>query len=94
MNAFIVTYFSVIGNKMDARIFSEILNCTYRHLTVADEVEKVYSTLVNLCKVDRFSILTMFLSADDKRLVQNLLDFLSQHGKDVPGEIYLHYGLN
>ncbi|KAI4465588.1 rna (rna) polymerase ii associated protein [Holotrichia oblita] len=77
----------VMGNKIDATILSEILNCLYRHFMVADEVGRVYSILLNLSRLQRFCIVAMFLSANDKRLVQNLFDFLKQHGDDLPGHI-------
>lgn len=80
-----------MGNKIDATILSEVLNCLYRHFMVADEVEKVYSILLNLCRLQRFGIVVMFLSADDKRLVQNLLDFLKQHGRDLPQDVKRQY---
>lgn len=76
-----------MGNKIDATILSEILNCLYRHFMVADEVGRVYNILLNLSRLQRFSIVAMFLSTNDKRLVQNLFDFLKQHGDDLPGHI-------
>ncbi|GJQ69909.1 hypothetical protein Trydic_g22451 [Trypoxylus dichotomus] len=81
----------VMGNKIDATILSEILNCLYRHFMVADEVERVYSILLNLCRLQRFCIVSMFLSTNDKRLVQNLFDFLKQHGHDLTEDVKIQY---
>lgn len=80
-----------MGNKIDSTILSEILNCLYRHFMVANEVEKVYNILLNLCRLQRFSIVVMFLSDDDRRLLQNLFDFLKQHGQDLPENVKDQY---
>ncbi|XP_071052848.1 RNA polymerase II-associated protein 3 [Onthophagus taurus] len=83
----------VIGNKLDATMLNEILNCLYRHFTVVHEVEKVYNLLVNLSVLSRFNIITMFLSKNDKILLQNLFNFLRQHGKNIPKNVLGRYNL-
>lgn len=74
-------------------MLSGIINCLYCHFTVASEIEKVFTVLFNLTRVPRFSIIVMFMRQEDRRCVQNLMEFLDQHDKALPEDIKKQYFL-
>lgn len=77
----------VIGNKLDSTMLSNILQCLHQHFAVASEIDKVYAALSSLSNVPRMSIMIMLMSRSDRKCVQNLIDFLTQHDRSLPNDI-------
>lgn len=72
-------------------MFAIILNCLYRHFCVANELDKVHSALINLTNVQRFNIIAMLMSRDDRICARNLIKFLKQHGRTLPEDVIKKY---
>ncbi|KAL3280994.1 hypothetical protein HHI36_004219 [Cryptolaemus montrouzieri] len=77
----------VIGCKLDNDMFSTILKTLCMHFTVAGELEKIRSVLVNIPRLPRFGIISMLMSEQDRNQLNYLISFLYQHGKSLPEEV-------
>lgn len=71
---------SILGNELDGNMFSIILHCLERHFCTSNDTELLNNFLTSLCQVKRFSIMNMFMSNEDKRVIRNILNFLQEHG--------------
>ncbi|XP_071866285.1 spag1 axonemal dynein assembly factor [Bombus fervidus] len=71
---------SILGNELDGNMFSTILHCLERYFCTSSDTELLSNFLKSFCQVNRFSIVNMFMSREDKRVIKNILNFLEEHG--------------
>ncbi|XP_012140806.2 spag1 axonemal dynein assembly factor [Megachile rotundata] len=71
---------SVLGNELDGDTFSTILHCLEQHFCSTNDTEILNKFLKSFSQVKRFSIINMFMNAEDKQAVKNILNFLEEHG--------------
>ncbi|XP_005109510.2 sperm-associated antigen 1 isoform X2 [Aplysia californica] len=69
---------SVISNKLDGQMLQIIVRCVYEEMVLKGEVDQGYQILDNLCKVPRFSTVSMFMTSKEKKEVAGVLDILSK----------------
>ncbi|XP_011633359.1 RNA polymerase II-associated protein 3 [Pogonomyrmex barbatus] len=68
----------IIGNKLDAAMFSLILRCLEQHFCALEDKELLASLLYSLSRLNRFSIVSMFMDLEDKKALGNILSFLEK----------------
>lgn len=56
----------VLGSELDGNMFSTILRCLERHFCTLNDKELLTSYLKAFSKVNRFSIISMFMNTEDK----------------------------
>ncbi|KAG7190234.1 hypothetical protein KM043_006356 [Ampulex compressa] len=70
----------VIGNKLDGEMLSLILRCLEQHFCTVQGAEFLTCFLKSLSQLNRFSIVSMFMSVEDKEAVTNIFRFLEEYG--------------
>ncbi|CAL1537604.1 unnamed protein product [Lymnaea stagnalis] len=68
----------VISNKLDGQMLQIIVRCVYEEMVLKGENDLGYQILDNLCKVPRFSTVSMFMTSKEKKEVSAVLDILSK----------------
>ncbi|XP_054003896.1 sperm-associated antigen 1 [Hylaeus anthracinus] len=71
---------AVLGNELDGNMFSTILRCLERHFCTPNDTELLNNFLNSVTRVNRFSIVNMFMDTEDKTIITNILNFLEEHG--------------
>ncbi|XP_076677128.1 spag1 axonemal dynein assembly factor [Andrena cerasifolii] len=71
---------AVLGSELDGNMFSTILRCLEQHFCTPNDRELVNNFLKSFSQVKRFSIVNMFMNTEDKRVMENILNFLEEHG--------------
>ncbi|XP_012286804.1 sperm-associated antigen 1 [Orussus abietinus] len=82
---------TVIGNKLDGSMFSEIIRCVEQHFCFPEDVQLVVRFLKSLSQLSRFSIVSMFMDSNDKKVLQNTFAFLESQratGISVLRQVY------
>lgn len=69
---------AVISNKLDGQMLQIIVRCVSEEMVLKGEMDQGYQILDNLCKVPRFSTVSMFMSTKEKKEVSGVLDILSK----------------
>ncbi|KYN38071.1 Sperm-associated antigen 1 [Trachymyrmex septentrionalis] len=68
----------IIGNKLDAAMFSLILRCLDQQFCTPKDTELLTNLLYSLSRLSRFSIISMFMDSGDKKALGNILRFLEK----------------
>ncbi|XP_011063061.1 PREDICTED: uncharacterized protein LOC105151201 [Acromyrmex echinatior] len=68
----------IIGNKLDAAMFSLILRCLDQQFCTPKDTELLANLLYSLSRLSRFSIISMFMDSGDKKALGNILRFLEK----------------
>ncbi|GAB1866747.1 Sperm-associated antigen 1 [Camponotus japonicus] len=68
----------MIGNKLDATMFSLILRCCEQEFCTPKDRELLTHLLYSLSRLNRFSIISMFMDSTDKKALENILRFLEK----------------
>ncbi|XP_072765944.1 uncharacterized protein Spag1 [Anoplolepis gracilipes] len=68
----------IIGNKLDATMFSLILRCCEQQFCTSKDTELLTHLLYSLSQLNRFSIIYMFMDSKDKKVLENILRFLEK----------------
>ncbi|OAD61633.1 Sperm-associated antigen 1 [Eufriesea mexicana] len=71
---------SILANELDGNMFSIILHCLEQYFCTSNDVELLNNFLKSFSQMKRFSIVNMFMSAEDKQVVKNILNFLEEQG--------------
>lgn len=79
--------FSVIGNKLDSVMMTDILKSLCMHFRQQDKVEKLHDLLIQLTLTSRFNIIRLFLTKSDKENFEVLSEFLDENNKSLSDEI-------
>lgn len=58
---------TVIGNKLDATMFSLMLRCCEQQFCTPEDKELLTHLLYSLSRLNRFSIICMFMDSNDKK---------------------------
>ncbi|XP_011879446.1 PREDICTED: sperm-associated antigen 1 [Vollenhovia emeryi] len=75
----------IIGNKLDAAMFSLILRCLDQQFCTPQDTGLLASLLHSLSRLSRFSIVVMFMDPTDKRALENIFRFLEREDSpEVP----------
>lgn len=57
----------VLANELDGNMFSTILHCLEQYFCTSNDVELLNNFLKSFSQMKRFSIVNMFMSAEDKQ---------------------------
>ncbi|XP_019886455.2 RNA polymerase II-associated protein 3 [Ooceraea biroi] len=68
----------IIGNKLDATMLSLILRCLEQQFCTPKDTDLLVNLLCSLSQLNRFSIVCMFMDANDKKALENILRFLEK----------------
>ncbi|KYN17569.1 PREDICTED: RNA polymerase II-associated protein 3 [Trachymyrmex cornetzi] len=68
----------IIGNKLDAAMFSLVLRCLDQQFCTPKDTELLANLLYSLSRLSRFSIISMFMDSGDKKALGNILRFLEK----------------
>ncbi|XP_012526240.2 RNA polymerase II-associated protein 3 [Monomorium pharaonis] len=68
----------IIGNKLDATMFSLILRCLDQQFCTPKDTELLTNLLYSVSRLSRFSIISMFVDSRDKKALENILRFLEK----------------
>ncbi|KYM77487.1 Sperm-associated antigen 1 [Atta colombica] len=68
----------IIGNKLDAAMFSLILRCLDQQFCTPKDTELLANLLYSLSRLSRFSIISLFMDSKDKKALGNILRFLEK----------------
>ncbi|XP_018406730.1 PREDICTED: RNA polymerase II-associated protein 3 [Cyphomyrmex costatus] len=68
----------IIGNKLDAAMFGLILRCLDQQFCTPKDTELLANLLYSLSRLNRFSIVSMFMDSGDKKALGNILRFLEK----------------
>ncbi|XP_033300042.1 sperm-associated antigen 1 [Bombus bifarius] len=71
---------SILGNEINGSMFSTILHCLEQHFCTSSDTELLNNFLKSFCQVKRFPIVRMFMSSEDLRVINRILNFLEEHG--------------
>lgn len=74
---------SVIGNKLDAKMLTGMLQCLRRHfLDESHDTDANYVAdfLNALCELPRFSVIAMFLDNMDKQNLKEIINYVDNNG--------------
>ncbi|XP_076481132.1 spag1 axonemal dynein assembly factor [Bombus vancouverensis nearcticus] len=71
---------SILGNEINGSMFSTILHCLEQHFCTSSDTELLNNFLKSFCQVKRFPIVRMFMSSEDLRVINKILNFLEEHG--------------
>jgi len=69
---------TVISNKLDGEMLHMIVRCVSEEMVLKGEVDRGYQILDNLCKVPRFSTVSLFMSTKENKEFSEVLDILSK----------------
>ncbi|KAL6435153.1 hypothetical protein ACFW04_005327 [Cataglyphis niger] len=69
----------IIGNKLDATMFSLMLRCCEQQFCTPEDKELLTHLLYSLSRLNRFSIICMFMDSNDKKALENILRFLEKN---------------
>ncbi|XP_070160241.1 RNA polymerase II-associated protein 3 [Polyergus mexicanus] len=68
----------IIGNKLDATMLSLMLRCCEQQFCTPEDTELLTHLLYSLSRLNRFSIICMFMDSRDKEALENILRFLEK----------------
>lgn len=68
----------IIGNKLDATMLSLMLRCCEQQFCTPEDTELLTHLLYSLSRLNRFSIICMFMDSKDKKALENILRFLEK----------------
>ncbi|XP_059163261.1 sperm-associated antigen 1-like [Physella acuta] len=74
---------TVISNKLDGQMLQIIVRCVYEEMVLKGEIDTGFEILDNLCKVPRFSTVSMFMNSKEKKEVSAVLEILSKTTSNV-----------
>ncbi|XP_011693944.1 PREDICTED: sperm-associated antigen 1 [Wasmannia auropunctata] len=77
----------IIGNKLDAAMLSLILRCLDQQFCTPKDTELLASLLYSLSRLNRFSIISMFMDSGDKKALENILCFLEKENSSKVSQL-------